>query len=143
VVCFKTIEQEMDAIVDFVGSDPELWKTICVTVPRRNLTKTISEGLNARGVATHVLTSMQSDDADTEGVRVATMHRVKGLEFDRVVVACANEGLLPRYNTSDDKAVREDDENGERSLVYVALTRARSEALVTANGRLSPFFVGK
>ena len=30
------------------------------------------------------------DSAETEGVRLATMHRVKGLEFDRVVMASMN-----------------------------------------------------
>ncbi|MEZ4460839.1 MAG: AAA family ATPase [bacterium] len=140
VACFKTFDQEMDAIADFIGNDSEKWRTVCVTAPQRKLTKALAEGLEARGIATHILQSMQSDDAENDGVRVATMHRVKGLEFDRVVVACASEGMLPRRVQTDDVTVLEDNENGERSLVYVALTRARSEALVTAHGRLSPFF---
>jgi superfamily I DNA/RNA helicase len=77
------------------------------------------------------------DDQDAPGVRLATMHRVKGLEFDKMVVAGLSDKNYPRRNVTEDDTVREDEERADRSLLYVALTRARSQALVTANGHLS------
>ena len=71
------------------------------------------------------------------------MHRVKGLEFERVVMASMNEGLVPLSVAVTDKgddAARESAETEERSLVYVAATRAKKELLVLSYGSPSPFF---
>ena len=73
------------------------------------------------------------DAAETEGVRLATMHRVKGLEFDRVVMASINADLVPLPAAIDargDAVERESAETEERALVYVAATRAKKELLV-------------
>ena len=80
------------------------------------------------------------DDRSAEGVRVATMHRVKGLEFDRVVVVSANEGLLPlsgALRKASDDAEREATETKERALVYVAASRAKKGLLVFSHGTAS------
>ena len=77
------------------------------------------------------------DDTASPGLRLATMHRVKGLEFDRVVVAGANEKVLPlasALSRASDEAAKEDAEQQERALFYVALTRARREVLITSHG---------
>ncbi|MCP4810077.1 MAG: ATP-dependent helicase [Proteobacteria bacterium] len=76
------------------------------------------------------------------GLRLATMHRVKGLEFDRLVVAGVNQGVVPLPvgdMTSPDGAVREEAEMRERALFYVAVTRARKQALITSHGAPSPW----
>jgi superfamily I DNA/RNA helicase len=36
-----------------------------------------------------------AEQRDKPGARVATMHRVKGLEFEHVIVAAANKGIVP------------------------------------------------
>ena len=71
-------------------------------------------------------------DADrmTGGDRVLllTVHNAKGLEFDAVVIAGLEEGLMPHASSRDDTDQLEE----ERRLFYVALTRARDEVLLTA-----------
>ncbi|MDE2906374.1 MAG: DNA helicase, partial [Acidobacteriota bacterium] len=70
-------------------------------------------------------------------VRLATMHRVKGLEFDRVVMASVNADLVPlpaAVNARGDAVERESAETEERALVYVAATRAKRELLVLSFG---------
>ena len=77
------------------------------------------------------------DTAETEGVRLATMHRVKGLEFDRVVMASINADLVPlpiAIDARGDAVERESAETEERALVYVAATRAKKELLVLSFG---------
>ena len=77
------------------------------------------------------------------GKTVAAMHRVKGLEFERVVMASMNEGLVPlsvAIAGEGDDTARESAETEERSLVYVAATRAKKELLVLSYGVPSPFF---
>jgi DNA helicase-2/ATP-dependent DNA helicase PcrA len=53
-------------------------------------------------------------------VVLATIHRAKGLEFDHVWIAGAEEGRLPHR-----RSVRDGQEAEERRLAYVAVTRAR------------------
>ena len=83
-----------------------------------------------------------AEQRDKPGLRVATMHRVKGLEFEHVIVVAANEGILPLdavINDAADGVARRDAETGERSLIYVALTRARRSACITGYGEFTPF----
>lgn len=77
-----------------------------------------------------------------EGVRVATMHRLKGTEFKRVILAGIQSGSLPWVNKSQsfaDAASEEDFERIERSLFYVAATRARDILVISGYGERSLF----
>ncbi|WP_210360455.1 3'-5' exonuclease, partial [Borreliella garinii] len=59
------------------------------------------------------------------------IHGVKGLEFDRVVISGLEKGLLP----AEIEELTEDRLEEERRLFYVAITRAKSELIVTLNLR--------
>ena len=67
-----------------------------------------------------------------DGVTLSTVHRVKGMEWDRVLVFGADRGLMPHTLSEN---VEE-----ERRILYVAITRARRQAVVVADaGRPSRF----
>jgi DNA helicase-2/ATP-dependent DNA helicase PcrA len=69
---------------------------------------------------------------DPEGVLLTTIHRVKGLEWDRVIVYGADRRLMPHFLSGD---VEE-----ERRIFHVALTRGREEVVVLADeAKPSPF----
>lgn len=57
-----------------------------------------------------------------EGVVLATLHSVKGLEYDRVFIMNVNEGIIPYRKAMLEEAMEE-----ERRLFYVGMTRARKE----------------
>jgi len=59
------------------------------------------------------------------GVELSTIHRVKGREWDRVVVYGVNSGLLPHRLAGD---VAE-----ERRLLHVAITRCRTQCVVVSD----------
>jgi len=70
------------------------------------------------------------------GVRIATMHRVKGLEFPCMLLAAIQAGEIGRLQNKDfpDDASLQAFLQQERCLVYVAATRARDELVVTGFG---------
>lgn len=66
---------------------------ICLVARTNRLCSDYAEFLNNHGVATHTLSRQKVDDRAKEGVRIATMHRIKGLEFRCVMMAGINQGL--------------------------------------------------
>ncbi|MFJ3552380.1 UvrD-helicase domain-containing protein [Streptomyces sp. NPDC090114] len=83
--------------------------------------------------------------ADVDGVRLATMHAMKGLEFRCVAVLGVTAGALPfgREVTpaSVDTLQHESDLLRERCLLFVACTRAREALAVSWSGTASPFLL--
>jgi superfamily I DNA/RNA helicase len=75
-----------------------------------------------------------------EGVRLATMHRVKGLEFPVMILAGVNAEVIPLRLTADqtDSVGLAEHETRERSLLFVAATRARDLLIVSSWGKPSP-----
>ena len=69
------------------------------------------------------------------------MHRVKGLEFPVMILAGVNARYMPLRvpRLEGDPAAKADHEERERSLLFVAATRARDRLIVTGWGTPSPF----
>lgn len=67
---------------------------------------------------------------------VMTMHRAKGMEFSRVLITGADAESVPAAYALRDvlDAEREDAVRRERSLLYVAATRARDELVIVWSG---------
>jgi len=65
---------------------------------------------------------LNTDDADTPGARLMTLHSSKGLEFDYVWIVGCEQGVLP-----SNKADLEE----ERRLMYVGMTRARERLVLS------------
>ncbi len=69
------------------------------------------------------------------GVKLMTMHMAKGLEFDKVFIVGATEGIIPHQRSlSTPEEIEE-----ERRLMYVAMTRARQELVISFYGMASRF----
>lgn len=66
--------------------------------------------------------------AKKPGVTLMTVHAAKGLEFDVVFVTGMEEGLFPHEGMVEDE---DRDEEEERRLFYVAVTRARKRLILT------------
>jgi DNA helicase-2/ATP-dependent DNA helicase PcrA len=64
---------------------------------------------------------VSADEAGADAVTLITVHNTKGLEFRRVIITGAEQGVFPR----DDKKGEELEE--ERRLFYVGATRAMDE----------------
>ena len=120
----------------------ETLRGVCVVARTRNERDVLAEELQDAGLPVEVLEAEADDDA-AAGVRLATMHRVKGLEFDRMVIASVNDGLVPLAAaidaTDEGSPERTAADTAERALLYVAATRAKKELSVLSFGTPSPF----
>jgi superfamily I DNA/RNA helicase len=117
-------------------------ESICVVARTKKLLELYAANLRACGFQVYEIKRDSSEQRDRAGIRLATMHRVKGLEFDHVIVVAANKGVVPHdaaLASADDQITERNLETSERALLYVTLTRAKKSALITAYGELSPY----
>lgn len=114
-------------------------ESIGVLLRTNRLRDDMALALRQAGITVETLSA--ESEPTTKGVRVATMHRAKGIEFTRVVVAGASDSFVPFQwlldNASEED--RPDIEQRERLLLYVACTRARDQLVVSWHGRPSRF----
>ncbi len=106
----------------------------------RELTRRYLPMLDAVGQGTTVVDT-DGDDVAGKGIRLATMHRLKGLEYPCILVVGVHEGGIPKsFGLDLDSATLVELEEQERRLLYVAMTRARDQLAMTGYGQRSPFF---
>ncbi len=128
-------------ITKLVGPGTPL-ESVCLTARTQPVLDRYIEVLTQADVAVYPIRRNSAERRDKPGLRVATMHRIKGLEFEHVIIASANEGLIPLQcaeKDAEDEVARRRLEAQERSLLHVAITRARRSVLVTSFGEISPF----
>lgn len=141
---FDSFSRELDYISEYLENNETEsgnLQNICLVVRTNKLVQQYEAALMEKGVETYQVRTNEPDDVREPGLRLATMHRVKGLEFDKIIIASTNSGVIPlenSYTESADPAVKRERENQERSLIYVAATRAKKEVLVTSYGEASP-----
>ncbi|MFA5997826.1 MAG: UvrD-helicase domain-containing protein [Candidatus Paceibacterota bacterium] len=70
----------------------------------------------------------EMDQGEKKGVTLMTVHSAKGLEFDTVFVSGMEEGLFPHQGMGNEG---DRDEEEERRLFYVAMTRAKERLILT------------
>lgn len=73
-------------------------------------------------------------------VYIGTMHGIKGFEFKVVFLVGMNESMIPYKNQLDKLEYHreiEEYENKERSLLYVAMTRARDQLYILSSNQIS------
>ncbi|WP_030902867.1 UvrD-helicase domain-containing protein [Streptomyces sp. NRRL F-5126] len=135
----EEVEDLVAAISQWIA-DGVLPSEIGVAVRYLQFGREIAHALEQAGRPVHVLGAGREPG---EGVRIGTMHRMKGLEFRCVAVAGVSEGVLPMASALTPEAVdaqqHRDDVLRELSLLFVACTRARETLRVSWHGAPSPF----
>lgn len=133
---------QMDALVKQVKqwiADQVKPEEIAVTARSRGRSfDRITAAFDKAGVQHCVL---PTDMPRAEGVRIGTMHRLKGLEFKRVAIVDLTDEWFPEplALSEDDQAQRAADLQREACLLYVAATRARDDLWVGWYGQPSRF----
>ena len=78
-----------------------------------------------------LISDVDKYDENADVVTMMTMHSAKGLEFPKVFIVGAEEGLFPSYRSMESEEEMEE----ERRLCYVAMTRAKRELYITCSRR--------
>jgi len=143
---FDRFEDEIEYIVTSLEQfdDAQPLAGVCIVVRTNQLVQRYAHALIQHNIQTHQIRRSEPDNQSQPGVRVATMHRVKGLQFDAVFLAGINEGIIPLealLNNVADGTAREHLLNLERSLIHVAATRAKRSLSVSYFGNPSPLIV--
>jgi superfamily I DNA/RNA helicase len=100
----------------------------------------VERSLRDAGIASFTL---GPDLNGRDGVAIGTMHRMKGLEYRCMALLDVSESELPNpyflTSASEDPMQHAADIRRERSLLYVAASRARDDLWVAWSGKPSPF----
>ncbi|MBT9136282.1 MAG: putative ATP-dependent DNA helicase YjcD [Firmicutes bacterium] len=111
---FEAADRAIKRAQDWHAAGGDVPPSICVIVPSNRVRDDIARRLSTSGTPAQVIDADSFDRPESRDVRVATMHRAKGLEFDRVIV------MTSGGTAEDDNA----------ALVYVAITRAKAAAML-------------
>lgn len=114
-------------------------RDICVVARTHKLLDDYIAQFTANGLRCYEIKGSKADDRGLDGVRVATMHRVKGLEFQYVFIVAANKRIIPLASAIDhtDAVSEQESMTAEKCLLYVALTRAQKGAYISGYGQMS------
>ena len=137
---FKKFEEEVQYIQQELLNLSQQSNGICLVFRTHALLQKYETKLKALGFTTRQIRRDQADNPTGDAIRLATMHRVKGLQFDYIFIPGLNSEVLPLKAAIEDCA---DDTSrlqaliGERSLLHVAATRAKRQIFITYWGNAS------
>jgi len=114
---------------------------ICIVARTNRELDYLEKSMEEAALPTYRIRTREAEDVREEGIRLATMHRVKGLEFNHMIIASVNHDLMPLGMAlqTEDAGVRRERERQELALLYVAVTRARKTVYITSYGTPSRF----
>lgn len=134
--------EEVYQIIEWINgciSDNIVTKDICIAAPNMGLMKDIQSYLHTNGIAYKVLKGT-SKQGSSDGISLCTLHSLKGLEFKVVILVGINERTLPSKATDCypfngmDIIDKKEFLSSKRSLLYVAITRARQLVYMVGYG---------
>ncbi|HRW35040.1 MAG TPA: 3'-5' exonuclease [Thermotogota bacterium] len=146
---FETSEEEIEFVYNRIkklieeGADP---RDICAVFRTRTLKRDFMKALHNRGMETYQISPNMAEDRSSNFVRIATMHRVKGLEFEHIFIVSVNKNVLPLNHALrdiDDPVELNRVKLSERSLLYVAATRSKSTLTISSYGTPSEFLLNQ
>lgn len=107
-------------------------RQVCIAARTNDELDAYADALDGLGIAHLRLTRTTADDQSLPGVRLATMHRIKGLEFSVLILAGyqSPQAYAEAFLKDADAGVNEDTETAERCLLHVAATRAKRHLVV-------------
>lgn len=124
---FDSLQEETEWLSEQLKTMQNELVDTCVVARTQALLDEYEKALRQAGIEVVRLSRRQTDNRSRSGVRLATMHRVKGLEFRYMFIAGACEHIIPLRSIiehASDATEKSDNDLLERALLHVAMTRA-------------------
>ncbi len=141
---FDTAEDEIKAVIRDIESrcaDSKQRSGICIAARTNDLLDRYEAVLRKNSLEVLRLTAKQSNKDECLKIRLSTMHRVKGMEFDYMYILGVNRGVVPLLDAFDssetDEEIKAEIRQKEANLLAVAVTRARKNVWVSYFGEPS------
>ncbi len=142
---FETFEDELKFLkqtITHIQSADHSLAGVCLTFRTKALMQKFETALQSLGLPVKQIRKNQPDNPLEDGIRMGTMHRVKGLQFNYMFLPSLNADVLPfspgLEHCADDTA-QDLFITGERCLLHVAATRAKKQVFASYHGKPSPF----
>lgn len=135
---FKTKDAEIEEIVNIISKLRDQgykYNDIAIGCRIKDSIKEIKSSLHKLKIPYSDILASQADSQ--EAVFLSTFHSLKGLEFKAVILADVNNRTAPLYFKKFEELNAVDKEEylqSERSLLYVAMTRAIAVLKITGTG---------
>lgn len=140
---FKSKDNEIQYIVtymqDLLERPNTSQKDIVICCRTNNALKEIKKEI-------HLVDGLEYNESNgelvvghAEGIQLLTMHSIKGLEFKHVIIADLGPKSFPlqgQFYNSFSEVQKEEFKKREKSLLYVAISRARETVLITGVGQV-------
>ncbi|MFC1743113.1 3'-5' exonuclease [Candidatus Riflebacteria bacterium] len=141
---FANLDDELEFLNKELSelTNKDATNNICVVCRNKKQLDNYEKEIKALGFKTYRIKRSRAEDRQQSGIRFATMHRIKGLEFDYVFIAGANHSVIPLKTQkieSVDATVKANHEKREKALLYVAATRAKKALVISSYGKASRF----
>jgi superfamily I DNA/RNA helicase len=131
---FKSTDgaKRREALLAWINELPkERLSELCVVVSTNGATEDYTHFLQDHGYPVYLLADNKAAENDRVGIRVATKHRVKGLEFSFIALMDQASDFRPSYlPQTQDELFTQQKYLEQRSLAYVAISRARERLFV-------------
>ena len=140
---FESFEEEIADIEQYINlcKKEDAESRICIVARKQDLVSSYYNHFKQSEIGALKISRDSKDNLAHTGVRVATMHRVKGLDFDHVIIASLNKDISPLKVAiySNERQIEEELIRKEKALVFVSATRAKKTLLITSYGERSEF----
>jgi superfamily I DNA/RNA helicase/mRNA-degrading endonuclease RelE of RelBE toxin-antitoxin system len=135
----NSFKEEINWLAGEINKITNLSNT-CVVLRTNNMCDEYAAALESKGLKVYKVRRSEAEDRRQDGVRVATMHRVKGLEFDNVFIAGLNSDIVPPYQSieaASDQGEVDDIILREKCLLFVSATRAKKNLFISSSDEMS------
>ena len=104
---------------------------LCIVARNKHTIETYKQLLSDHEYEIYHLDQTNSADSDKPGIRLANSHRIKGLEFSFIALVDQDSKFKGFGSNTGDSAYEKQKVKEERSLCYVAISRARERLFVS------------
>lgn len=141
-VVLRSSNEEINQVMTYLAKCEEegvALKDVCIASRTRQLYKDVQDHLHRENIKYQEIKNGERSGSN-DGLSLCTFHSLKGLEFRIVILIGVNERSMPSRVTgvypfnNMDAAEAKEYLAGIRSLLYVAITRAREQVYIIGYG---------